>query len=145
MTKKIKIATFLFISLCVLSISVYYVIFDEEHINVIATEPELHLSSRSLVASFSKNEQNANDNYKNKVVEVTGSIKEISYLNNRSTLILEGNTRSSSIICDIQPNHKMKLKKLKEGDTITIKGVCKGYLKDVILLNCVLTNQNTNE
>ncbi|GAA0721045.1 hypothetical protein GCM10009430_21890 [Aquimarina litoralis] len=120
-------------------------IFDEEHINVIATEPELHLSSRSLVASFSKNEQNANDNYKNKVVEVTGSIKEISYLNNRSTLILEGNTRSSSIICDIQPNHKMKLKKLKEGDTITIKGVCKGYLKDVILLNCVLTNQNTNE
>ncbi|MGY3794586.1 OB-fold protein [Aquimarina sp. 433] len=136
---------FLFISVCFLSISVYYLIFGGEYINVVATEPELHLSSTSLVASFSRDEQTANDNYKNKVVEVTGSIKEISYLNNRSTLILEGNTKSSSIICDIQPNHKMKLKKLKEGDTITIKGVCKGYLKDVILLNCVLTNQNTNE
>ncbi|WP_299601558.1 hypothetical protein [uncultured Aquimarina sp.] len=136
---------FLFISVCFLSISVYYVIFGGEYINVIATEPELHLSSTSLVASFSTDEQSANDSYKNKILEVTGSIKEISYLNNRSTLILEGNTKTSSIICDIQPNHKMKLKKLREGDTITIKGVCKGYLKDVILLNCVLTNQNTNE
>ena len=76
------------------------------------------------------------------VVLVEGSIKEINYLNNRKTIILRGEeNRNSSIICDMQEDQAKLLDSLKTGQVISIKGILKGSLKDVILLNCKISNQ----
>nr|WP_246615870.1 OB-fold putative lipoprotein [Aquimarina litoralis] len=105
----------------------------------------MHTNSELLVDLYSKDEDKANSHYKNKIIEVTGIVKEISFLNNRNTILLKGNTTKSSVICDMQLNQTAILRKLKKDDVVKIKGVCKGYLKDVILLNCTFINQNTNE
>ncbi len=74
------------------------------------------------------------------IVLIEGVIKEINYLNNRTTIILEGNTKQSShVICDMQTNQKDAISMFSSKDTITLKGVYKGFLKDAIFLNCIIT------
>lgn len=80
-------------------------------------------------------------NFTENVVLVEGSIKEINYLNNRNTIILMGDANSdTSIICDMQKDQARLLDSLKTGQVISIKGILKGTLKDVILLNCKISN-----
>jgi len=74
--------------------------------------------------------------YAGKIIEVTGFIKEISFINNRNTIILNSSTETFGVICDLNKNQEDKIKQLKEDQKIRVKGICKGFLKDVILLNC---------
>ena len=75
------------------------------------------------------------------VIEIDGVIKEINYLNNRITILLgTKGTESNYVICDMQSNQKTAIVELKPKDTIKLKGLFKGILADVILLNCVISN-----
>ena len=74
------------------------------------------------------------------IVEIQGVIKEINYQNDRITILLEGNAeKSTHVICDIQQNQREAIRNLSPKDTIRLKGVYKGFLKDAIFLNCVLS------
>jgi hypothetical protein len=98
----------------------------------------LNVSSKDLIQSYTINEQKSNDLYAGKIIEVTGFIKEISFLNNRNTIILNSNAETFGVICDVNPIEKEKIKLLKKHQKIRVKGICKGFLKDVILLNCTI-------
>ena len=97
---------------------------------------ELVLNSQDLINSYTLNEEKSDSLYSGKIIEVTGFIKKITFLNNRNTIILNSNNESFGVICDVHANEVEKLKKLKEHQKIRVKGICKGFLKDVILLNC---------
>lgn len=73
------------------------------------------------------------------VIKVEGIIKEVNALNDRYTIILKGQTNDSRyIICDMQ--NDQSLKDPIDGQFIKIKGILKGSLNDVILLNCIILN-----
>ena len=94
--------------------------------------------------AYSNNEEKSDSLYAGKIIEITGSIKEITFLNDRNTIILNSNSETFGVICDINPNQKEKINQLQKNQKIQIKGICKGFLKDVILLNCtidLLTNE----
>ena len=98
--------------------------------------------SDSLISSFLNNEKEANTRFANKAIVVTGKIKEINYLNNRYTIILHTTYKDHHILCDLDPDQNELLRNLEKGKTISIKGVCKGFLKDVVLLHCTLITNN---
>ncbi|CAN0604539.1 unnamed protein product, partial [Ectocarpus sp. 12 AP-2014] len=101
-----------------------------------------NLEVDEIITLFQGNELQANATYTNKVIEVHGTIKEISFLNNRNTIILKSEKfEKNFVICDMSPISNTIIPKLTIGDTITLKGICKGYLLDVILLNCIPTNE----
>jgi len=103
------------------------------------------ISSYQLVSEFIANEEKANEIYKDKRVEVEGVIQEINALNQRNTIFLVGKQSSSSVLCDFNYNRVEEIKRLRKGQRIKLKGVCKGFLNDVILLNCTLINTPINE
>lgn len=73
------------------------------------------------------------------VISVNGIIHEINNVNNRHTILLKGNTEGETyVICDMNINQINTTKDLKSGDSIQVKGILKGILKDVIMLNCVV-------
>lgn len=85
-------------------------------------------------------------NVKERVVVVEGIIEDINNLNNRHTVILKGKERTNTlVICDMQDTQRLALEHLKVGDNLAIKGILKGSLKDIILLNCIISNSKTNE
>lgn len=96
-----------------------------------------------LINMFQNNEPLANATYTERLIEVSGVIQEISYLNNRQTILLHGDRFTQNfVLCDMSPESNAA-RTLMAGDTITLKGVCKGYLLDVILLNCTLIHEKT--
>lgn len=99
-------------------------------------------SSDSLISFFLHNEKEANTRFTNKAIVVTGKIKEINYLNNRYTIILYTPYKDHHILCDVDPDQNELLRNLEKGEIISIKGVCKGFLKDIILLHCTLVTNN---
>lgn len=131
----------------VLSIGIYaYVNFTSLHtINVSEISSFDEVQSKSLIETFLIDEEKADKTYVNKVIEITGIVKEVSFLNNRNTLILQGDNDGPGIICDMNPGQLTAITKIRKGERVRVKGICKGFLKDVIILNCILTDQQPNE
>ena len=132
---KIFLGTIILLSL----INGYYFIvpyFKSSEKNMEKETAELSVSSNKIVNAYTINEEKSNILYAGKIIEVTGFVKEITFLNNRNTIILNSNTQTFGVICDVNPNQKGKIKQLKENQKIRVKGICEGFLKDVILLNC---------
>lgn len=126
---------------------VYYILvkFNEEpNQNSITAETEIRINSTDLLASFISDETLANKTFVEKIIEVEGIVKEVTFFNNRYTVLLQGGEEYMCIMCDMKENQIEQIKTLTKGDTVVLKGICKGFLMDAILLNCVLLNQ-TNE
>lgn len=102
---------------------------------------DLKVSSSFLITEFVLDTKKAESLYSNKLLQISGKVKEITFLNNRNTLILQGQTEFESILCEIQITEEEKLKKLKKDQEVILKGICKGFLKDVIVLNCLLVDE----
>ncbi len=145
MNRKNKIILFLFGLFLVAGLYVYFGLYLHSYIDIEKVSAEVKISSGNLTSSFILNEKSANSIYRGKVIEVEGIVREVTFLNNRNTVLLQGDTKYSSVICDMQSNQIEEIKKLKQGQKIKIKGVCKGFLKDAILLNCMLINKKSNE
>ena len=99
-------------------------------------KPKFSIESSQLLNDYILDEKKANDSYNNKMIKVIGTVKDITYLNQRNTIFLNGDHESSNIICDLNNSQKKKLNEIKKGQKIIITGICKGFLKDIILLNC---------
>lgn len=98
--------------------------------------PELVLNSNDLINAYLIDEEKSNNIYAGKIIEVTGYVEETTLLNNRNTIILASKNKSFGIICDINPNFTTEFNQVQKNQKIRVKGICKGFLKDVILLNC---------
>ena len=106
--------------------------------NLAKVSSEVSLTTDKLVTSYLTNAINSDKLYAGKVIEVEGYIKEVSFLNNRNTVILYTKNKNSGVICDVHKSQIEKIKTLKKHQKINVKGICKGFLKDVILLNCYI-------
>jgi len=73
-----------------------------------------------------------------KVIEIEGEIKEITYKNDMYSLVLKEETNTTTILCAMQADQTSKILKLKVGQKVKLKGVLKGFLMDVIVLHCVI-------
>ncbi len=80
------------------------------------------------------------------VISVKGFIKETNTKNGKFNILIQGNSNQTHyIICEMNTSFKSDTLSLSKGDAIAIKGVLKGYLNDVVLLNCVMDNNLQDE
>lgn len=122
-----------------------YLVYEERALkNIVTAETTKNLRVEELIKLFQDNEDEANLNYVDKVIEVEGTIKDISTINDRYTILLKSELFTKHfIMCDMSPSSVKGINKLIIGDTITLKGICKGYLLDVIMLNCIPINEKS--
>jgi len=116
--------------------------FDTEKTKSIAT-----IRAEKLMSDLKLDKAKYNARFKDQVVNVKGIIEEINYKNDRHSILLKGDQENLSlVICDMQQDQIKKTRALKKGDTVLLKGIFKGFLKDAIFLNCVLPlNQQSND
>ena len=116
----------------------------EANIDIKSASTSYNLKTNALIANFKTDEKSTNKKFSGKIIKIEGKVKEISFLNNTNTVLLFGD-KNSGIICDFNQNQTREIKALTKNQTVKIKGIYKGFLKDVILLNCLLMNDKTNE
>ncbi|OWY22185.1 hypothetical protein C7N43_22325 [Sphingobacteriales bacterium UPWRP_1] len=96
---------------------------------------EVQIDAATLFTEFEQNEQSAGDKYNDKAIAVKGTVQGVTTEGDKTTVMLNGGDMGG-VSCEMQD--KTGVDNLKQGDAVTIKGVCTGYLTDVILVRCVL-------
>jgi hypothetical protein len=103
--------------------------------NVVA-ETGIPVTATELFTKFSTNEPQANHAYLNKVLQVSGQVLDVKH--NSTTgrvVILNTGDPMFGIACTLN-----KPEAVTPGEKITVKGICTGYLSDVVLTNSYLVN-----
>ncbi|MEL6976133.1 MAG: hypothetical protein AAGL29_12155 [Bacteroidota bacterium] len=140
MKKPSRPSTYIFGIALVLLLSAIAFWYFQKPLDVSKATPEMSISAENLLAQLKDTTTQLTVLNAEEVVEIHGVIKEINTLNGRETLILQGGADIKSyIICDMKAGQTETLNQLHEKDSITLKGIYKGFLKDAIFLNCVLT------
>lgn len=94
------------------------------------------ISADDLAIAFTTNEQQANARYLNKVLDVSGTIAEVTKNQDGKTVITLGVASDplSGVQCTMRDNDV----KAEVGKSITIKGFCNGYTLVVLLSDCIV-------
>lgn len=98
---------------------------------------DISIEASKLLAKYEQNEEEANASFLDKIIEVTGEIDKIEDSNGQKNIYLSTGSPLSSIICEME-NTETSISALKQGDRVTVKGNCTGYLMDVVLVRCIL-------
>ena len=87
-------------------------------------------------------EKKANAKYLGKIVEVSGIISEKTKDRIGNYNITLQGPDLAGIGCEFENKVQDKLANLKEGQEVKIKGICTGVLMDVVLVDCVIENND---
>jgi hypothetical protein len=114
----------------------YYAFYVPTHFKrKVADEKGINISAVAVVKDYQSNEQVANLTYLNKILEVTGEITAIKQdQNGLTTVELKSDDAFSGVFCTLNSSNNQ----LKEGQQITIKGFCTGFLTDVVLSEAIV-------
>lgn len=136
---KKRIILFIFIIIVALS-GIYFFLFNtvSQTQRNLQNEKGITISAKTIVKEFQINEAAANAKYLNKAVEVNGEIAEVKTdQTGNFTITLKSDDAFANVFCTLKAGSMQP----KAGTTITVKGICTGFLSDVVLNEAVTTNQ----
>lgn len=114
-------------------------IFFKPEKNILKLKPDYKLTAIELFNEYSINEEAANTKFLGKIIQVRGTIREISAEDSiYTTIILETEDIFFGVNCVLNDRYTSKQKEILIGSEATIKGECSGKLIDVVLNNSVL-------
>jgi hypothetical protein len=109
----------------------------------VETADAIQIPAGQLCREYRTNVVKADEDYKGKVLEVTGQVKLVSKERiGRLTVELGGQT--DTIDCDFGSSNKSELAGIEIGQTVTIRGKCKGVDRKsdyVVLGDCKVVNK----
>lgn len=115
--------------------AVYYYVMNKPHRSV-SDEAGLAIAADSLFKAFSSNEQAANTAYLNKILRVKGKVKSVDRnTEGKQVIVLDTGDLMFGVNCTME-----KEATVKEGDDVVIKGICTGYLADVVINQAIIEN-----
>jgi DNA/RNA endonuclease YhcR with UshA esterase domain len=112
----------------------YFIFYRPTHYqrNVLA-ENSVSVTADELVNNYETNEHKGDSLFLNKAVTVTGKVTDVRKNQEGKTIIfLESKDPMSNVSCTLQSPAN-----ITTGNNVTLKGVCAGYLSDVILIDGV--------
>ena len=132
MTRKKKYIVIIIILMITALLYGYY-LYDMPVPSIAKQAPDHVVNPSELISEYELNEEDANQKYLGKVVQLEGQIDRIE--DPRTLYIATGNPLSSIII---ELEDSIELRSIKEGDNVVLKGVCTGYLMDVVINRAVI-------
>jgi DNA/RNA endonuclease YhcR with UshA esterase domain len=136
-TKKIIIGILV---LGMLGAFVAYKMYSKPHVNVAEASTDISISAEKILADFSADEITANSKYLEKIIEVKGVVSELNIEKEKGIITLKTMDDFGSVLCHLSEEATKEMSVLIEGQTITVKGICTGYLMDVILIKSEIIN-----
>jgi hypothetical protein len=107
-------------------------------------EPAFRLEASTFIKQFETDELKANTSYADKTISVHGVAHTVQTTDTTATVFLNDGYSGTSVVCQFGRESNEEIKDLKKGDLVTIKGICSGYLMDVVMVRCVLDHDNSN-
>lgn len=115
-------------------------IYNKPHVNVEKASADIVISANKILEDFSTDETTANTKYSKKIIEVKGVISDTKIEKEKGIITLKTNDDFGSVLCHLSEAATKQMGALKEGQIVTVKGICTGYLMDVILVKSEIIN-----
>lgn len=124
--------------LAVIGAAIGFYQWNKPHENMNRAKADMSIAARDLFAAFSDNENEANSKYLDKVVAVSGVVKEVSTgAEGTIKVTLDSGDEMFGVICQMDELTEHKRTSFEVGEQLTLKGKCTGMLMDVVLVRCV--------
>jgi len=112
-----------------------------KEVDVRKVKTEMSINTDEFLKDFNNTNDDSFKQYIEKAIEIKGTIHKVTFKKDIYTLLLQGNELDTFVICEMQHDQNEVLSQLQEGDEVKVKGILKGFLKDAILLNCIILNK----
>lgn len=124
--------------LVVILAGVGFYMYNKPHQNMKKASSDFQLEASALFTEFETNETTANEKYLDKIVQISGVVRESSTDDDgQVSVTLDAGSSMFGVICKMDGLTKHKQTDFQPGEQITLKGVCTGMLMDVVLVRCV--------
>jgi len=140
MKKFLKYVGILFVIGLIIGVAVFLFVFRKSSDSIAKETPAFKVNCGQIVSEFESNEQASNTKYLDKVIEVSGTIAELSSDTSGVNITLRDENATSGVTCSFGLSQKIDIKELKLGSPLTCKGICTGFLMDVTLIKGALVN-----
>jgi hypothetical protein len=101
-------------------------------------KPQVIISADSIIAAYENDEAKANVQFLGKPILVNGIVAELNNEHDTLLNIIIGNNGLHNVSCLLDDNQLENFKKYSVGKSVSIKGICTGFLADVELNRCVI-------
>jgi signal peptidase I len=105
--------------------AVWY-IFNEKFTDTTKRDSLYTVEAQSFLKEFQQNDSLANIKYKEKIVTVKGVVSEMETMDSIINIKMIDTATDAYVIFGFQNEQIVKVKTIKEGDTISVKGSCSG-------------------
>lgn len=116
---------------------IFYYLYSKPVDSLENVKPTATLTADSIFLLFEQNEMKSNDVYLNKVISVSGKIQNVLADTSGVAITLQTSSGLFGVTCKMDETN-LDISQYSEGQTVKIKGLCTGYLMDVILIRCVM-------
>ncbi len=123
----------LFITALIIRIGVYK--YYESPPSTTDVSAEAQVSAIAIMDSYESDESAANHHYLNKYVDITGVVSKM-VTNEKCSVYLITNSLLGYVIAEL--SNCDDIEGLSKGSSITVRGLCSGYLSDVILVRSII-------
>ena len=131
-----KKITIIIVILLVLGFFGYKYVY-HSHKDIENATSDFSISVTQLISEYATNETEANTKYLDKVISVSGKVKEVTTeATGAITIFLDSGDPLAAVTCSFYDDEAASVKGLKPGEEVSIKGKCTGKLMDVVLNKC---------
>lgn len=134
-----------FVLIAIIAASVIWYLFNEKFTDTTKRKAAFTVDAQSFLKEFLQSDSLANIKYKEKIVTVNGTVSEIETMDSSINIKMIDTVTNAYVIFGFQNEQIIKVKNVKEGDKISVKGSCSGgsfseimEVEAVDLKRCVL-------
>lgn len=99
-------------------------------------KPDVVITAPDILTAYETDEDAANADYLGKVVQVSGAVTMVTDEGGKIKVYLDTGSPMSAVICELADP---EMPDLDPGEQVAVKGLCSGYLSDVILVQSHLS------
>jgi tRNA_anti-like len=133
-----KVILFILV-LGVIGAGIGYYMYNKPVASLEKKKADVEATADEIIAAYEADEKAADGLYLGKVVQVTGKVSVITEEGGTKKIQLETSNPMALIICEMETGTETE--GVKAGDMVSVKGMCSGYLSDVILVQSTLVKE----
>lgn len=139
MKKFLKALIIVLVVIIVILFAAYLYFINMPDKSVLKLKPDFQITASALTQEYESEPEMSDKKYIDKIIEVTGTITEISKDQNDSfVFILKQEESETGVLCTLSQENDKKASSYKTGDKVTIRGTCSGMLFEVVLNKCAI-------
>ena len=117
----------------------YFAIWNVPKVSAKTQSADMTVTAEQLFSDYQQDQGAGDKLYIGKVLEVSGTITEISSDEQGAPVVLFGTDDAfGGVLCTFELGEKDKISALQPGQKARVKGICTGMLMEVVLNRCTL-------